>query len=754
MKFALRLTVITAAIGFALPAAGARITSHLTHYGAWQESDVALFQRFGLVALQSGTYSPPESEAQAIARVRANGTKVLLYISIGEDASTFNQAAPAHGDGRGPVHYDEKGLTTIYENKGIASYYLDEWNAKGMDADGVNKVPDGIPDRQGDWGACLVNAGDTAWQRVVLTEAARLMALGADGLFLDTPETADPWHGYGWTAPGMSDLIRRLRLAYPGKYLLLNRGLFFFDPDYPLQYGASPRKYVDGILFESFYTGSNYTTDQGGNGIWQPSPYFGSNKFISAPRLNAEMNRPDSRGAVFHLDYVADPARILQDHPDLFRTIQREAVVEQGWVPEVNDRLLGQAPTLFLDNPAQADRDPPKWRNTVSGSVDTNAPPPPRVGLLKAIPGNGKVTLRWDVAADQTWPVKYNVYYSKNAPLDFASSPHLEAVATEVGADYTDRAHEGADDGCPYQFTVTGLANNALYRFAVRAEDGTSGAAPASGRIGPGGGIEDTNGVVLMAIPRDSAAYPISIDGAFGDWGAITSITDPSGDGSGVDFTGLSATDDQNYLYLLLQYQGNADPAKTVLLFNSDRRGNTGDPAAVGGGFHGADYKWEAGNFYKYQDGDWAESPGTVVMKFSGNRLELRIAKRDLEAAGTGIDLLAASSDRHETLPDLGLTGFSYSFTHGNTERIVPREMAIPRAIRISNRGDGLSIGFPNPRGRAEIRIYGLDGKVLLDRPGLSGEEMTWSGSAERKAVVLIWVRAEGEAPFSRLWIP
>lgn len=744
----------SACVLFALPAFGARIASHLTHYGAWQQSDIALFQRFGLVALQPGMYSPPESEAQAIAQVRAQGTQVLLYISIGEDASTYNQAAPAHGDGRGPVHFDAKKGALVYENKGVASYYLDEWNAKGFDADSVNKVPDGIPDRQTDWGACLVNAGDTAWQNVILSEAARLMALGADGFFLDTPETADPWHGYGWTAPGMSELIHRLRQAYPGKFLLLNRGLFFFDPDYPLQYGASPRKYLDAVLFESFYTGSDYTTDLGGNGIWRPNPFFASNKYISAPRLNAEMNRPDSRGTVLEIDYASDPTRVAQDHPDLLQAIQREVVVEQGWVPEINDRLLGQAPTLFLDNPAPADRDPPKWRNTASSDADTNHPPAPRVGLLKAIPGNGKVTLRWDVAADQTWPVRYNVYYSKNAPLDFDSSPHLAAVATEVGADYTDRLHNGADDGCPYQFTVTGLANNALYRFAVRAEDGTSAAAPASGRIGPGGGIEEANSVVLMAIPRDTAAFPISIDGAFGDWSEVTAMPDPAGDGSGVDFTALSAADDKTYLYLFLQYQGNADPTKTVLLFNSDRRGNTGDPAPVGGGFHGADYKWEAGAFYKYQDGDWAESAGTVVMKFSGSRLELRIAKQDLGATGTGIDLIATTSDRKETLPDQGLTGFSYSFTQGTTDGIVPRDRALPRALRLRDGGDGLTIGFRNPHGRAEIRICGLNGKVWLDRSGLSGEEFTWAKPAGRGAVVLIRVQAEGEAPASRLWIP
>jgi hypothetical protein len=733
---------------------GARITSHLTHYGAWKESDIPLFQRFGLVALQAGNYTPSASEAQAIARVRANGTKVLLYVSLGEDITTFGQAPPAHGDGRGPSHFDDKKGAIVYENKGMASYYLDEWNAKGADADGVNKVPDGLPDRQGDWGACLVNAGDTAWQRVVLTEATRLMALGADGLFMDTPETAAPWQGYGWTAPGMHDLIRRIRQAFPDKFLLLNRGLFFFDPDYPLQYASSPRTYVDAVLFESYYTGSNYTTEQGGNGIWQPSPYFPSNKYVNAPRLNAEMNRPDSRGTVFHLDYVADPVRVVQDHPEVFRTIQREAVLEQGWVPEINDRLLGQAPTLFFDNPAPADRDAPKWSTTVPSGTDTAHPPAPRAGLLKAIPGNGKVTLRWDVAADQTWPIKYNVYYSKNAPLDFDASPRLAGVATEIGADYTDRARNGADDGCPYQFTVTGLENNALYRFAIRAEDGTAGSAPASGHTGPGGGIEETNGMVLTAIPQDLSAHAVSIDGTFGDWGTLTAIPDPAGDGSGVDFTGLSATDDKDYLYLYLQHQGNADPAKTTLLFNSDRRGNTGDPTPAGSGFHGADYKWEDETIYKYEDSDWTETTAASSMEFSGNKMELRISKKDIGAAGTGIDLLATSIDGRETLPNLGLTGFSYSFTHGVIEPIASPDRTLHSALRLRGGPGGLTIGFSNPAGRAQIGIYGLDGKLLLDRRGLGGEEFTWTESSTGAAVVLIRVQAEGQAPVSRLWIP
>lgn len=743
------------ALATASPAAAARIASHLTHYGAWKDADIASFQRFGLIALQPGMFEPAAGEAQAIAKLRAAGSKVLMYMSIGEDASTYNQAAPARGDGRGPAHWDARQNAIAYGNKGVASYYLDEWNAKGWDADSANKVPDGIPDRQSDWGACLVNAGDSAWQAAILAQAAGLAALGADGFFLDTPETADPWHGYGWTAPGMSQLIRRLREAYPAKYLLLNRGLFFFDPDYPLQYASSPRKSLDAVLFESYYTGSNYPPDQGGDGAWRANPYFQSNKYVSAPRLNAEMNRPDSRGAVFHIDYAADPARVPQDHPDLFQAIRREVVAEQGWVPELNDRLLGSASTIFLDDPAPADRDPPRWRNTASGEADPGNPPAPRIGLLKAIPGNGKVTLRWDVAADQTWPVRYNVYYAKNAALDFASAGRVADVETEPGSDYTDRAHNGADDGCPYEYTVEGLENGALYRFAVRAEDGTSGAAPASGRIGPGGGIEDANAVTLMAIPRDSTSFPIAIDGAFADWAGIPKIPDAIGDGSGADFASLAATDDKDYLYLSLEYAGTADLAKTVLLFDTDRRSNTGDPASAGGGFRGADRKWEAGGFYRFTGGSWEAAGGALASKFTGSRLELRIPKQDLGVAkSAGIDILAATPDRKETLPDQGLTGFAYGFTHGVATGILsgPRHAAPELALRRAE--GGLRIGFRNPRGKAALRISGLDGKTLFERTDLPGTGYLWTGSEVSRSVILIRVQAEGERSASRLWVP
>lgn len=736
--------------------------SHLTHYGTWRDADIPLFQRFGLVALQPGMYGSREAETQAIARVRSAGTLVLMYVSLGEDASTYNQARPAVGDGRGPVYWDAAAGSVVHQNKGVASYYLDEWNAQGFDAAGANKVPDGLPDRQGDWGSCLVNAGDAEWQKLVLAQVARLMALGVDGVFMDTPETASPWHGYGWTAPGMQDLIRKIREAHPSKYLLLNRGLFFFDPDHPVQYRASPRKYLDAVLFESYYTGSNYTADLGGNGLWRQNPWFVSNKYITAPRLNAEFGRPDSYGSILHIDYAADPTTIAVSDPVFYQRVLKEAAVEQGWVPQINDRMLGQSPTAVLDFPPPPDRDAPRWQNTAASSAAENALPAPRAGLLKAIPGNGKVTLRWDVAADQTRPVRYNVYYSAAATLDFATAARLPAVKSEVGADYTDRAKVGTDDGCPYEFTVTGLSNNVLYRFAVRAEDGTAGvAAPASGRAGPGGGIEETNGAVLMAAPRDGTPYPIAVDGAFGDWSALAAYPDPAGDGSGVDFLGAAAADDADNLYLSLELSGAADPARIAILFNADRRSHTGDATAAGSGFRGADYKLEAGVLYRHQNGSWARTAAPVLFHNAGSRLELRIAKRDLGAAALpGLDLLAASPDRREILPDQGLTGLSYTFTAGiPIAGIAPGSPLYGRAsqrLEIAGAGGvgGTRISFRNPRGRAEVRILDMRGRLLLRRGEVKGGEIVWRAPAGPASLRVVRVAAEGLPAAARVWMP
>lgn len=738
-------------------AGAAPLKSHLTHYGAWKDDDIALYRRFGLVALQPGTYAGSSTETQAIAQIRSQGTLVLLYISLGEDVDTYGGAAPSPGDGRGPVHWSAAANGPVYGNKGIASFYLDEWNAKGWDAQGVNKVPDGIPDRQGDWGSCLVNAGDSAWQRKILDQAARLMSLGADGLFMDTPETPNPWFGYGWTSSGMFDLIRKLRAALPGKFLALNRGLFFFDPDYPVQYAANPRKFVDAVVFESYYTGSNYTLEGGGNGIWRASPYFLSNKYVSAPRLNAELGRHDSFGSILHIDYTADPARIAQTDPVFYQRVIQETAVEQGWVPQIADRLLATAPSTVLDNPPPADRAPPKWQTTAASAADSQNIPSPRPGLLKAVPGNGQVTLRWDVAADQTRPVRYNIYYAKGAGPDFAVAA-VAAAKAGVGSDYAVRASSGTDDGCPYEYTITGLDNNALYRFAVRAEDATSGALPAAeGRTGPGGGLEETNTVILAAIPRDTSAYPIAIDGAFADWEKLTAYPDSSGEGGAPDLLSVRVTDDAEALYLSLETAGAADAAKLAVLFNSDSRSHTGYPTIYGTGFRGTEYKWENGALYRFQPWEWIKvASADVAHRSAGNRLEIRVGKKAIGAdSAAGLNLLAQSTDGKDYFPDYGVAGLAYAYTRGAgavSGMAAPGNRGVTEpAFRIAAQGGAFVITLADAGKKADILIRDVQGRRVGEAIGLAGGRFEWSPPAGGPGLYIVTVRTAGSVAHGKI---
>lgn len=737
----------------------APIKSHLTHYGAWKDEHIPTYQRFGLVALQPGTYAGASTEAEAIAKIRSQGTLVLLYISLGEDVDTYGGAAATKGDGRGPVHWDAAANAPVYGNKGVASFYLDEWNERGWDPESKNKVQDGLPDRQGDWGSCLVNAGDTAWQRKILDQAARLMSSGADGLFLDTPETPNPWFGYGWTAPGMLDLIRKLRAALPAKYLALNRGLFFFDPDYPLQYAANPRKFVDAVVFESYYTGSNYLITGGGNGVWQASPYFLSNKYVSAPRLNAEMGRYDSFGTILHIDYTADPANIAQTDPVFYQRVIRETAVEQGWVPEIADRLLATAPTTVLDNPPPKDEAPPKWQNTTVTYADSTNIPAPRTGLLKAVPGNGQVTLRWEVAADQTRPVKYNIYYAKEAKPDFSATSALAAVKAEVGADYAVRGSSGTDDGCPYEFTVTGLENNALYRFAVRAEDATTGLTPvgAGARTGPGGGLEETNTVILSAVPRDTSAYPIAIDGAFTDWDKVPAFPDSAGEGGKPDLLSVRVTDDADNLYLLLETAGAADAANLAVLLNSDSRSHTGYTNVSGTGFRGAEFKWEDGALHRMQSWDWIKvASADVGHRAAGNRLEIRIGKKAIgDEKAPGLNLLAQSTDEKDYFPDQGVAGLAYAYTRGAGAAAGVADKGnrgvTEGPIRITAQGGAFVIAFADPRGKADILIRDLQGRRVGEAIGITGGRFEWTPPTGGRGLYIVTVRTAGSIAYGKI---
>ncbi|MGH7989419.1 MAG: fibronectin type III domain-containing protein, partial [Limisphaerales bacterium] len=239
---------------------------YLIYYGNWTSAQVDYARtNYHLVILHPAS-NITSNQIATIKRGKDNisGTAddvlVLAYLSIGEDD---RNGAPVVGDGMGPRvdprAADRDPLSSITGALGLpssggtnyASYYL---NSKSDQT--------GIPDEDASFGSYYVNAGAPAWWNVLQTMTKATSgqsglqeilstnygnALNCDGVFLDTIDTAAPdtWGTpYEWTAPGMQALIERIHTNYPGKLLMANRGLFFFDPNLKT-YAYNIRPYVD-----------------------------------------------------------------------------------------------------------------------------------------------------------------------------------------------------------------------------------------------------------------------------------------------------------------------------------------------------------------------------------------------------------------------------------------------------------------------------------------------------------------------------
>ena len=249
----------------------------------------------------------------------------------------------------------------------------------------------GKPDENANFGSYYVNAGAPAWWTVLqtMTKVATCgqsglqeilgtnygNPLNCDGLFLDTVDTAAPntWGTpYEWTAPGMSGLIERIQTNYPGKLLMANRGLFYFDPNLKT-YPYTIRPYVDMEMFESYYRQDSSTDNV--------TPSFPDNKFDFAPKLNAEAGRPDGFN-LFVVDYdhtpPQSPATVNQDYV--------ESMGIQGWPlfrtnPSLNEPLNTNPMSWLATN---IDVQPPVWDSTAATSP---TPPAPRVGVQEVVAG-------------------------------------------------------------------------------------------------------------------------------------------------------------------------------------------------------------------------------------------------------------------------------------------------------------------------------------------------------------------------------
>jgi hypothetical protein len=263
-----------------------------------------------------------------VEELQAAGVIVLGYVSIGEEPPGLLYTDTMSG----PVRYEPGGNCCGVENRhceynDYACYYLDEDN-------------DGEPDtrQDGPWGSHFVDAASPYWRDKVrlcnkdtMTDCNFygtdyvLYTLGCDGLFLDTVDTASPWHQYSYTLDAMADLICTISDWYPDQYAVLNRGIFYADPSY----GANVvRPCINGIVFEGYCSVWDWELKEG-----RDSPWFEDNRDIWAPKLNGQRALTDGY-TVFALDYFTPTQQISIAH-QISETVER-----WGWLEYISTPYL------------------------------------------------------------------------------------------------------------------------------------------------------------------------------------------------------------------------------------------------------------------------------------------------------------------------------------------------------------------------------------------------------------------------------
>ncbi|MFN4073357.1 MAG: endo alpha-1,4 polygalactosaminidase [Thermus sp.] len=164
------------------------IASYAVYYGQ-DPGELAKLVNFDLAILQPGL--PRES----LASLKANGVKVLAYLSLGE-------VEPKRDYGR-PIPK--------------------EWIL------GTNP----------NWGSQFVDASQEGWQALMPSLAEGYLKEGYDGLFLDTLDTVDLYPQVG---PGLVQIVRALRERFPEAILVQNRGFRLLP---------QTAEYLDAVMYEN-----------------------------------------------------------------------------------------------------------------------------------------------------------------------------------------------------------------------------------------------------------------------------------------------------------------------------------------------------------------------------------------------------------------------------------------------------------------------------------------------------------------------
>jgi hypothetical protein len=607
-------------------------SKYLQYYGSdFSSNNLQTIKQFDVVVLDPNVSALTPA---VVAYLQSNGVKdVLGYISIGEQ---MPGTPVLQGNGDGPVYATTNGTSTvIYESNNVASFYVDQTWSNTVYVSQKN----GQVDRNGTFGGAYVwpnsdwrwvlntqriggvpatslsnmfiaGLAQIAGARTSNTDANRTHNFGMDGFFLDTLDTAGPFTGVGsypWAAPEMQNTIKFIHDSYTNKAIFANRGVFFYNPllvnsQFNIQpYAYTVRPYIHAGLFESYLLDSS-SCDAG------LSSYVNDDKYDYARKVCAEANRPDGF-TMFSLDYQ------LSRGTSLYELAMNETVVSNGWVEYLcPDGSLATIGNYALNHPRATDTSPPVWDSTANPGIaggniscpNTNSlsvnPTPARVGVqaLTVATNSNDVTVHWDIALDQTPPVKYNIYQSSDP--SFATSVAYSNVVFDIGDGWsTDPVNSFAN-----QYTIHGLTSGTYY-FRVRAQDSSVGA------------FEDTNTVTLSINVGDIynaiATGGVVLDGNLSDWnplnsfGAaaqtfITTTTNP------VEMAQLWMAHDTTNFYVAYQNYGPTTNGLNVaynLYLDTDGARSTGFRGSANNFPIGAEYLLQGNTLYRYSGAgtDW-----------------------------------------------------------------------------------------------------------------------------------------------------